>query len=141
MQGSKLNREVKMATVKRSNTLILDVGGPSRTPAEQIRAFHTLLKDVMQNRMEALRDEAETIGNDMQALVGLLEDEGHEASLEDIKSARWYRTAAQLKMLKTIWGGWCEITGQPQTAVRMRPRADDDSDSVPVVSDTTVDEA
>jgi len=139
MHGSKPNQKEHEVKRERSNTLVIEVGGPSRSPAEQIRAFHTLLRDALQNRMEALRDEAETIGNDMQALVGLLEDEGHEANLEDIKSARWYRTAAQLKMLKTIWGGWCDITGQPRSAVRMVPRNGEDEPPV-VVSDTTNDE-
>lgn len=91
-----------------------------RSANEKLEFFHHILMDTIRNRMEALRDEAETIGNDMQALVGRLEDKGSEAELSDIRSARWYRTSAQLVVLQRLWKAWSELTGK-KDLVQMSP--------------------
>lgn len=122
--------------MRRSYTLVLEALPVPQTDAEKIEVFHRLLGDLIHNRMIVLRDEAATISNDMEALVGRLQDEGHSADLQDIRSARWYRTAAQLAVLKKLYSSWCQVTGRPATAVILSFDDDEQSeisepDSVP----------
>lgn len=103
-----------------------------RNDNQKLRAFDDLLRVALRNRMRTLRDEAGTISNDMEALVGRLEDEGHPADLCDIKSARWYRTAAQLAILSQLYGEWCKIAElKPEPVFMIRQEESDDEDSVP----------
>lgn len=115
---------------RRHTTLVFDV--PSITPRtaeDKLRAVRLAIEDSIQNRMTTLKNECQTIGNDMEALVMRLQDEGHEAELTDIKSARWYRTAAQLEVLKRLYKAFCKITGADEGVVEM-PTEEIDSGAV-----------
>ncbi len=120
---------------KRHNTMVdMPIVGGYKTDTEKIHAFGEFLKDSLRNRMGVLRDEAGAISNDMDALIGRLEDEGHLADLADIRSARWYRTASQLLALKQVYSGWCHIMGEEIDAVQMSAQeveSDSDSDDIP----------
>ncbi|MBA3351345.1 MAG: hypothetical protein H0U23_02780 [Blastocatellia bacterium] len=126
---------------RRHSTLVFDVptGPAPKTDSEKLRAIRIVLEDSLQNRMLTLRNECETIGLDMQSLVVRLIDQGHEAELTDIKSARWYRTAAQLELLKRLHRAFCQIMGSNEGVVHM-PISDVDSGAVPVAIRTTHDD-
>jgi hypothetical protein len=111
---------------KERTTQVFDLPVPPRTPEAQIRALDAMVRKMMQDLMETLRNEAATISNDMDALVVRLEQGGHEAELEDIKSARWYRASAQLSIMKRYYGAFCAITKE-EGGIVMLPIEDADS--------------
>lgn len=71
--------------------------------------FRGVLEEAVRHRMEVLRNESETLANDMDALVLRLSSQGHIADLLDIRSARWYRAAAQLDVLREICNSFCDV--------------------------------
>jgi hypothetical protein len=104
---------------QRKNTLVFEVPITPKTPDEKLLAFRQVLESAISNRMQVLKSEAQTISLDMEALIGRLSAHGHEAQLSDIRSARWYRTAAQLAILKDLYRAYCNLAGIDDAVVRM----------------------
>jgi hypothetical protein len=116
-------------------TLVLGVNETSRylTDHQKLALIQEKVEALLRNRMRLLSEEASTISSDMEALVMRLRTKGHLAPLGDIKSARWYRTAGDFKLLQRLYEFICSVTGR--TSVVGHQEGDGDED-VEVVSES-----
>lgn len=102
----------------RNNTLTVPIAGMATdTDAAKLNAIKETIRLVIQDRLSILRDEAETISNDMEALTLRLAMQGHEAEMTDIRTNRWYRTTAQLSCLRKLYQAVCDICGEEPDVV------------------------
>lgn len=110
------------------------------TPTGKLEAIVELMEYVLEDRLSILRDEAETISNDMQALATRLTLQGHEAELTDIRSARWYRTAAQISCLRKLYQAVCGICEVKPSVVFSRAEDNGETTRITGTVDAVVDE-
>lgn len=78
--------------------------------------------------MSAMAEETQTIASDMEALRLRILADGHNASIEDIRSARWYRTRDQFVLARDLYKFVCGVVGEPEMPVLLT--TDEDSDEV-----------
>ncbi len=81
------------------------------TPESKLEVIHSRLKDMVLNRMLAMVEESQTIASDMDALRLRVKTLGQRAKIEDIRSARWYRTRDQLVLARDMYRFVCGVLG------------------------------
>jgi hypothetical protein len=108
---------------KRTTTLVVDMreGGAERhlSESEKFILLKRKVEELIMNRMQLLADEASVMASDMQALVGRLMTEGHLAQIDDLRTARWYKTASQLKAYRDVYTMVCTLLGTPMRSVHL----------------------
>lgn len=107
------------------------------TDDQKLRLVQERVEDLLRNRIRLLRIEASTISSDMEALVLRLDRDGCLARLADIKSARWYRTAGDFRLLQGLYEFVVSLTGRPGS-IRIDDEGDD-PDTDPDVSENDPD--
>jgi hypothetical protein len=119
-----------MESVTKHATLFLAPAAQSQkqlTPEQQLASIKENLETLMRNRMILLSNEALTLASDMSALVERLRDSGSGAAVDDLRSGRWYRTAADVRLIRDIYSFVCQVMGVKGDVVEL-PQ---DSESVP----------
>jgi len=56
----------------------------------------------IEERLEQLRDEAEVLKSDMDAALARMRQHGAQADMRDIRTARWYRIATELRCFQDV---------------------------------------
>ncbi len=82
------------------------------TSDKQLEQQLLMLERAVVDCMRVLRNEARTISADMEALALRIEDQGSAAILDDIRTARWYKTAHRFELLKNLYHTSCAIAGR-----------------------------
>lgn len=120
------------STIEHHNTIALDVScDPQKTDRQRLEEIRGLLRDFVVDRMRAVHSEAVAISSDLDALRLRIEAHGHAAEIEDIKSARWYRTKSQLLVGKKLYAAVCSIMGVDQGEVRLSGDEEEDNWGTP----------
>lgn len=91
----------------------LSQGDPALTDRDKLNLIQDRVEELLRNRIRLLRTEASAISSDMEALVLRLDRDGYRAGLGDIRSARWYRTAGDFKLLQGLVEFIISVTGRP----------------------------
>lgn len=106
---------------KRTTTLIVEIPAsiPKMSDTEKLTQIRIRVGDLLQNRLALLSNEAAAVSSDMEGLLLRLRAQGHHARIDDIRSARWYRTASELKLLQNIYGYICALTGSEEGTVQV----------------------
>ncbi len=115
----------------RSVTVMFEVPTPGLITAEaKLDAIHARLKEMVLNRMSAMAEETQTIASDMDALRLRIKSSGHRANIEDIRSARWYRTRDQFVLARDLYRFVCGVLGEDEAAIWLAEYEEPD-DAVP----------
>ena len=91
----------------------------SMTYRQRLEMIRTRLKDLVMDRMSAVAEEAATISSDMDALRLRIERHGDDATIEDIRTARWWRTRDQYALARQMFHYVSEVMGVAVVPVRL----------------------
>lgn len=104
----------------RSVTVMFQVPAPSRSTAEeQLGAIAARLEELIVDRMCALEQESLAVSSDLEALHLRLRKHGHQTDIEDIKTARWWKTKHELVIARLMYGFVCQVSGSPERTLSM----------------------
>lgn len=105
----------------RHNTMHLlpATSGNTLTDTEKLSRVKDKLEALILNRMQLLHAEAITISSDMGALASRLEKGGSGAFIEDLRTARWYRTASEMRVLTEVRSYLLALRGEADLALEM----------------------
>lgn len=81
--------------------------------SDKLESIKELVQSLVRQKLALLQNEASVLSADMDALVRRMERHGSEAKVEDLKAGRWYRTAAELRLLQLIYRKISEVSGRP----------------------------
>ena len=70
--------------------------------AEKLQALRREVNSAIEDRLEKLRGECETMRQNMESLLFRIDAQGFDIELRDIKTATWYRTATEVKLLQQV---------------------------------------
>lgn len=92
-------------------------------PASKLDLLEKEVAKALEIRLEILRDEAEVLKSDMEAALGRIKRYEKNADLRDIKTARWYRVATEVRCFQDVARYISSLRG---TAVSGIPAPEDD---------------
>ncbi len=83
---------------------LVNVAHPAKqsTPDAVVKVLKGEVYSGIEDRLSALREEALKMQAEMSTLLERIDTQGFEVYLDDLKTGKWYRLAAEIKTLQEV---------------------------------------